>query len=231
MFKKEINKIRKSSETRESTDKYLLIEEIRWDIIVMKDWSLRAIIKCSWLNIDLKNPEEQQIIADKYARFLNTLEFPIQIILRSTFLDLTDYLNYIKDNVNKIENEVLKRQWEQYFEFLKKLNDSQWYLFSKDFYVVIPYYSYEESAKIKENQFIKFMSALSSTQTPEKIANKLRDLHKNKKHINQRVTLVQNRLQWLWLETKRLDLKWIISLLFEVYNPLSIKKQSEIVIN
>ncbi len=228
---KENNKVRKAQETVESTDKYLPIEEIRWDTIVMKDGWLRAIIKCSWLNIDLKNSEEQQIVADRYARFLNTLDFPIQIVLRSTYLDLTNYLDYVKKNIEKIDNEVLKWQWEQYFEFLKKLNDNQWFLFSKEFYVVVPYYGFDDKTKIRESQFNKFMSALSNTPTAESIANKLRNLQKNKKHLNQRVSLVQSWLQWLWLETKRLWLKEIVSLLFEVYNPLSIKKQSEILIS
>ena len=228
---KEKNKIIKHTENIESTDKYLSIEEIRWDTIIMKDGWLRAIVKCSGLNIDLKNSEEQQIIADRYARFLNTLEFPIQIVLRSTFLDLTNYLNYIKKNISTINNEVLKWQAEKYFDFLKKLNDSQWLLFSKEFYVVIPYYSFDEKKQIRENQFNKFMSALSNTPTAESIANKLRSLQKNKKHLNQRVSLVQSGLQSLGLETKRLWLKEIVALLFEVYNPLSIKKQAEVIIS
>jgi chaperonin cofactor prefoldin len=48
------------------------------------------------------------------------------------------------------------------------------------------------------------MSTLSSTPTAESIANKLRSLQKNKKHLNQRVSLVQSGLQSLGLETKRL---------------------------
>jgi len=231
MLGKENKKVAKTTETAESTDKYIPISEIRWDTIVMKDGSLRAIIKCSWLNIDLKNFEEQQIVADKYARFLNTLDFPIQIVLRSTYLDLSDYLSYVKGNVDSIENEVLKWQWEQYFEFLNKLNDSQWLLFTKEFYVIVPYYDFDDTKKMRESQFQKLMAALSNIETAESIANKLRQLNKNKKHLNQRVSLVSSWLSWLGLEVKRLDLKEIVGLLFEVYNPLSIRKQSEIILN
>jgi len=231
MLWKENQKMAKVNETSESTDKYLPISEIRWDTIVMKDGSLRAILKCSWLNIDLKNFEEQQIVADKYARFLNTLDFPIQIVLRSTYLDLSDYLNYVKENIDKIENEVLKWQWQQYFEFLTQLNDKQGYLFTKEFYIVVPYYDFDDAKKMKESQFQKLMSALSNVETAESIANKLRQLNKNRKHLNQRVALVKNGISWLWIEAKRLDLKEIVSLLFEVYNPLSIKKQSEILLS
>jgi len=227
---KENERVMKKKETIDSTDKYLQISEIRWDTIIMKDGWLRAIIKCSWLNINLKNAEEQQIVAERYSRFLNSLDFPIQIVLRSTYLDLSDYLNYIKKNIDKINNEVLRWQWEQYFEFLKKLNDSQGLLFTKEFYVIVPYYSFDDQKKIRQNQFEKIMSALTHTETAENIANKLRQLHKDKKHLNQRCILIQNWLQWIWLEAKRLDLEEIVALLFEVYNPLAIKKQSEILI-
>ena len=229
-LEKETSKVRNSKETNISTDKYLPISEIRWDTIIMKDGGLRAIIKCSWLNIDLKNSEEQQIVADRYARFLNSLDFPIQIVLRSTYLDLSNYLNYVKKNIESIDNEVLRWQWEQYFEFLKRLNDNQWFLFAKEFYVVVPYYGFDDVKNIRESQIQKFMSALSNTQTAESIANQLRQLYKNKKQLNQRVSLVQSWLQWIWLETKRLWLKEIVALLFEVYNPLNIKKQAEILI-
>ena len=231
MLGKENKKIVNNKETLESTDKYLNIDEIRWDTIIMKDGGLRAIIKCSWLNIDLKNSEEEQIVAEKYARILNSIDFPIQILVRSTNLDLSDYLDYVKKNINNIDNEVLKWQWEQYFEFLNKLNQSQWLLFTKEFYVIVPYYWFEESKNIKESQFNKFISALSNTQSAESIANNLRTLYKNKKHLNQRCSLLQNWLQWLWLETKKLWFEEIVGLLFEVYNPLAIKKQSEVIIS
>ena len=224
------NKIIKNKEVSESTDKYLNISEIRWDTIVLKDWWLRAIIRCSWLNIDLKNSEEQKIVAERYSRFLNSIDFPIQILLRSTYLDLSDYLSYVKNNIDSVENEVLKWQWEQYFDFLKKLNDSQWLLFTKEFYVVVPYYAFDDNKQIKQSQFNKIMSALSNTETAESIANKLRQLYKWRKHLDQRCSLVQNWLSWIWLQTKRLEFKEIVWLLFEVYNPLSLKKQSEILI-
>ena len=231
MLNKEWQKMVKNKEVMETTDKYLQISEIRWDTIIMKDGSLRWILKCSWLNIDLKNAEEQRIVADRYARFLNSIDFPIQILLRSTYLDLSDYLNYVKKNIDNIENEVLKWQWEQYFEFLNKLNDSQWLLFTKEFYIVVPYYVFDDASNMKESQFKKLMSMLSWTETAESIANKLRDLQKNKKHLNQRCSLVKSWLSWLGIEVKRLDMKEIVSLLFEVYNPLSLKKQSGILIN
>lgn len=231
MLDKNNKKIVNDKEITEATDKYLKIDEIRWDTIVMKDGWLRGIIRCSWLNIDLKNSQEEQIVADRYSRILNSIDFPVQILIRSTNLDLSDYLDYLKINIDRIDNEVLKWQWEQYFDFINKLNHSQWVLFTKEFYVIVPYNWFDEIKKIREKQFTKFMSALSNTQSAESIANNLRKLNQDKKNLNQRCSLLQNGLQGLWLESKRLWFEEIVGLLFEVYNPLAIKKQSEVVIS
>lgn len=230
MLGKENNKVANTRETQESTDKYLKISEIRWDVVLMKDDSLRAILRCSWMNIDLKNSREEQIVAERYSRILNSIDFPIQILIRSTYLDLSDYMDYVHFNVSKIDNEVLKWQWEQYYDYIKKLNDTQWYLFTKEFYIVVPFYNLNENKQIKESQFEKIMKAFSKTESAESIAKSLRSLQKNRKHIDQRCSLLQIWLQWIWLETKRLEFDDLVALFFEVYNPLSLKKQSEIIV-
>ncbi|MBP6085716.1 hypothetical protein KA478_00620 [Patescibacteria group bacterium] len=71
---------------------------------------MRAILKVDGVNLDLKNSDEQQIILERYKRFLNGLDFPIQILVRNTYLDLTPYIAYMQKNVAKIENEALKDQ-------------------------------------------------------------------------------------------------------------------------
>lgn len=86
----------------------LPVSEIRNDTIIMKDGGLRAILRINGLNLDLKNGDEQQIVLEQYKKFLNGLEYPIQILVRNTFLDLSNYLNYIKANLSDIENPVLK---------------------------------------------------------------------------------------------------------------------------
>ena len=82
--------------------------------MVLKDGGLRAVIKVSGLNLDLKNADEQDVVIQQYKRFLNGLDFPIQILVRSTYLDLTHYLNYMKDNVKNIDNDTLKQHGDQY---------------------------------------------------------------------------------------------------------------------
>ena len=121
-----------------NTETMLPISEIKNGIVILKDGGLRSIIKVEWLNLDLKNFDEQQVILEQYKRFLNWLAFPIQILVRNTYLDLTEYLSYLKKNVKDIDNPALKNQGNSYISFLEWIDNQQWLIYVKDLYVVIP---------------------------------------------------------------------------------------------
>ena len=106
------SKVKKTqAESMFNTETMLPISEIKNGIIILKDGWLRSVIKVEWLNLDLKNFDEQQVVLEQYKRFLNGLSFPIQILIRNTYLDLTEYLWYLKKNLKEITNPALKNQW------------------------------------------------------------------------------------------------------------------------
>jgi hypothetical protein len=71
-----------------STARHLPFSQIKENIIFMKDDSARVVMRCSTINFLLKNTEEQDSIIISFQRFLNSLHFPIQILVRSTKLDI-----------------------------------------------------------------------------------------------------------------------------------------------
>ena len=80
-----------------TTQRQLSFSSIRDNIIYLKDDSARLVLRCSAINFLLKSTEEQDAIIISFQRFLNSLKFPIQIIVRSKKLDLDTYL----ENLNK----------------------------------------------------------------------------------------------------------------------------------
>lgn len=108
-----------------NTENMLPVSEIKNDTMILKDGGLRAILRITGLNLDLKNADEQQIVLEQYKKFLNGLDFPVQILIRNTYLDLSMYLNYIKTNVDKIENLTLQKQGEAYRKFLQDIDLQQ----------------------------------------------------------------------------------------------------------
>jgi hypothetical protein len=81
-------KTQKKDHPDSSTTRYLPFSQIRENIVIMKDDSARIIMKCSTINFLLKNTDEQDSIIISFQRFLNSLDFPIQILVRSTKLDI-----------------------------------------------------------------------------------------------------------------------------------------------
>lgn len=204
-----------------NTETMLPISEIKNDTIILKDGWLRAILKVDWINLDLKNFDEQQIMLEQYKRFLNGLWFPIQIIIRNNYLDLSDYLNYTKDNIDKIENPTLKKTWEDYLYFLQDIDSKQGLIFDKTFYIVVPYYVWEKDKwNIQKSRFTKLLDVLNSKDSVEKIVERYRWFQKWKNMLDTRCNLIGEWLGSIWINTERLKTWDIISTLFNYYNPL-----------
>ncbi len=230
-FPKEKDKIQRGKKNNVfNTETMLPVSEIRGDTIILKDWWIRAILKITWINIDLRNYDEQEVIVEQYKKFLNWLDFPLQILIRNNYLELSDYIEYMHKNVNALDEWLLKDQWDWYVQFLEDINSKQWLIYVKEFYVVVPYYPMEEDSKnIRKPWRQKFMNALSNVETPEKIVDRYRIFLKNDKFLDTRVNVVSESLKWVWMYAERLWTTDIISLLFKCYNPDAHKDQAILV--
>jgi hypothetical protein len=132
-----------------STQRYLPFSQIRENIIIMKDDSARLILQCSAINFLLKNTDEQDSIIVSFQRFLNSLDFPIQIMVRSKKLDIDSYLSKLNDKAIKQENPLLQNQTYEYIEYLKKLVEVA-QIMKKEFYIVLPF-DENENKSVKDS--------------------------------------------------------------------------------
>ncbi len=204
-----------------NTETMLPISEIRNDTIIMKDGGLRAILRINGINLDLKNGDEQQIVLEQYKKFLNGMEYPIQILVRNTFLDLSNYLTYIKGNLQDIENPVLKSQGEAYYRFLQNIDMQQGLIFNKEFYIIVPYYDGEQDkGQIQRSRWGKLLDVLNAKDTIEKVVTRYRQFLKGKNMLETRVSLIIDGLNGIGIGAEKINTSDIISLLFRCYNPL-----------
>ena len=209
------------SENMFNTENMLPISEIKNDTIILKDGWLRSILKVEWINLDLKNFDEQQIVLEQYKRFLNGLSFPIQIIIRNNYLDLSNYLNYTEANIKKITNPTLKQTGESYYKFLQDIDSKQGMIYDKVFYITVPYYPWDKNENnIKKARFTKFLDVLNAKDSVEKIVERYRWFAKWKSLLNSRCNLIIEGLSALWIEANRVSTADTISILFNYYNPL-----------
>jgi type IV secretory pathway VirB4 component len=121
-----------------STQQFLEIEDVREDVLILKDGSLRGILVVSSINFSLKSEEEQNAIIYQFQNFLNSLDFPIQIYIQSRKLNITGYLDKLKGLEKQQKNELLKIQTREYIRFIEGVLAKS-SVMTKNFYVIIPF--------------------------------------------------------------------------------------------
>ena len=201
----------KNKTAAKSTQSFLKLEEIRDDLVVMKDGTLRAILAVSSTNFDLKSEEEQNGIIYAYQRFLNSLEFPVQIVMQSRRMDIADYLGKLSKLAERQTNELLKVQTSEYTAFIQKLIENA-NIMEKNFYIVIPY-----SVSLNP-QASGFFARLFGSSASKQATQKLESLKKHEEFLDQRVNSVSSSLSGLSLKAIRLKTAELIELYYNSYN-------------
>jgi hypothetical protein len=124
-----------------STQIYLNIAEIKDDIVVLKNGGIRAVLQTNSVNFNLKSEDEQNATIYSFQSFLNSIDFPVQIVIQSRKLDVDKYIENVKEIGEKHENALLKKQTMEYCEYIQKLVEYA-DIMEKKFYVIVPFDPY-----------------------------------------------------------------------------------------
>jgi len=205
-----------------STQRYLKISEIHDNTIVLKDGSLRAVLATSSINFNLKSEDEQNAIIYSYQNFLNSLEFPIQILVRSKKLDVDKYLDSLKKVAEKQKNQLLQRQTFEYLEYIKRLVEYA-DIMEKGFYVIVPYD--KTISTTKQNIFKQFWANINPEDSALKYKERRNEFETLKKSLTQRVNQIKGGLENIGLKAEQLTTPQLIELFYNIYNPLLSRNQ------
>ena len=207
-----------------STQQYLDIAEIRDDIIVMRDGTIRAIILVSSINFALKSEDEQNAIISAYVSFLNNIDFPLQIVVQSRELNIDDYIDSLKQKEKEQTNELLKIQTAEYIQYIQELISIS-KIMSKRFYVTVSYNPISD----KHKNF--FSSLLDIFRTATLIKMKEDKLLHYKRELERRVDNIISGLGSIGLNSRQLDTESLIELFYNTYNPQTSGNQRLVDIN
>lgn len=197
------------------SQKFLDIAEVRDDVVILKDGTLRAVLLVSSINFSLKSLDEQNAIVQSYMQFLNSLDFPIQIVIQSRKMNIDNYLRRIAEHEKTMDNDLLKRQIADYRDFVKQLVELG-DIMQKRFYVVIPLTPGEEGTQTGKGFFQRLKEILTPT-----VASKLSEkrFEKLKFDLSLRVNQIIGGLSSMSLNAVQLDTQSLIELYYTVYNP------------
>lgn len=201
-----------------STQQYLDIAEIKDNTVVMKDGTLRAVLLVSSINFALKSEDEQNAVISSYVRFLNNLNFSMQIVIQSRELDIDNYLEYLKDKEKEQTNKLLKLQTADYIQYIKELT-SLGRIMSKRFLVTVPYDPLTDKRK-------GFFSSLKEALRPATVIKlKEKTFDRYQEMLGRRVESVIGGLESMGVAVARLDTQSLIELYYKTYNPETSKNQ------
>src|SRR5579872_4236805 len=92
-----------------STQAFTEILDIREDIVLMKGGNACLLIELQATNFALLSSEEQDAKVFGYAGLLNSLSFPVQIVIRSKQLNIMPYIASLGDAAKNAVNEKLAK--------------------------------------------------------------------------------------------------------------------------
>lgn len=197
-----------------STQKYLDFSEIKDNTVIMKDGTLRSVLLVSSINFSLKSEDEQNATIAAYVSFLNSIEFPLQMVIQSRKLNIEPYIEALKTREREQTNELLRAQIVDYREFVQELVELS-DIMSKRFYVVVPYIPGKVETKT-------FMSRVTAIVSPAKVLSvKEEKFKQHKELLDKRVEHVMAGLGGMGLNSVRLDTQSLIELYYTTYNPES----------
>ncbi|MFA5991571.1 MAG: hypothetical protein WC794_05000 [Candidatus Doudnabacteria bacterium] len=201
----------KKGQIGKSTQSFLKISEIKNDCVVLDDGGLRAIVAVSSTNFDLKSQDEQNSIIFNFQRFLNSLDFSVQILMQSRKMEIGGYLEKLKRLAEKQTNELLRVQTAEYTEFISRLIENA-SIMNKNFYVIVPLG--ESIFPAAQGFFGKLLGGGKAKQIEEKMEN----FEKAKEKLDIRVSAVMSNLSGVGIRGQRLKTEEIIQLYYNSYN-------------
>lgn len=202
-----------------STQEIIKFSEIHDGVVITKTGELRMILMVSSINFALKSEQEQTAIVYAYQNFLNSMEFPIQIVMQSKKLDLFNYLAKLNKTAGTQTNELLRVQTLDYIDFVERLVNIA-NIMDKKFYVAIPFMPPPKIGPSTPSLLKK-----SKDKNATNIQISADDFAKYKQELEQRVQVVESGLGSVGVRSARLDTQQIIELFYSIYNPEEAAKE------
>jgi len=203
---------KKKSSGRPSTQVHLPIAEIKDGVVVLKDGTTRAVLMTSSINFSLKSEDEQNALISSYVSFLNSIDFPIQIVVQSRQLQIKPYMEKLREIERQQANELLRVQTADYRSFVEELVQMG-QIMTKRFFVIVPY---DPMSNKRKGFFARFKEVLKPVLT---VRLKEQRFQQRKADLEVRLRHVVQGLEGIGLQIVQLDTQALIELFYSTYNP------------
>jgi len=193
-----------------STQSFLDIDNIESGILTSTDGSACMVLEVAAINFGLFSEKEQEATIYAYAQLLNSLTFPLQIVLISRRKDISEYLSRLDAAYEKAGTDKLKEQLSKYRDFIKSIV-RQGNVLDKKFYIAIPFSSLELGVS---------SSAMSLFgKKPQNRLPKADLIEKALTNLSPKRDALIRLLARIGLRARQLESNDLLQFFFNVYNP------------
>lgn len=133
-----MTKTKPTSPKKSTTQEFIEIEDIKDDIVLMKDYSAATLIEVGAVNFWLLSAEDQMSMIYTYGSLLNSLSFPVEIVIISKMMNIASYIEYLQAKIDNQKNEVIRTRLEDYREFIKMVVKKNTVM-EKRFFFAVPF--------------------------------------------------------------------------------------------
>jgi hypothetical protein len=188
-----------------TTQKFTEIVDFADDIVILEGGNACMIIEITASNFALLSKREQDSRIFSYAGMLNSLSFPIQILIRNRRMDISQYIHELEEVITNTKNPQLAAYVEYYSSFVKEMVTVNVVL-NKSFYIVVPFSSLE-------------MGVTGATQTQQKKqSQKDTFIEEARKILQNKANALLGQLQKFATSARILSKDDLIKLYYEIYN-------------
>lgn len=205
-----------------STQEHLDIQEIKNDLVVMKNGAVCGVLQTTAVNFDLLSEIEQDATIAAFSMLLNSITFPVQIVIRSKRLDITKYIEKVHKVEQRIQDPLLKMQAESYRKFVQDTIKNNEVL-AKNFYVVIP------SGSVSDRQPgsgpFDFLIKLFGANNKRTVVNVDKALKEAETKLYPKIDHVIKEFNRIGVRARQLNTQELVELYFDIYNPSTVHGQ------
>ncbi len=189
-----------------ATQNFVPIKEIRENVVILDDGSVRAIVLATSTNFALKSNDEQRAIIMQFQSFLNSLDFSVEFMVQSRKLDIRPYIHLLEDQFKKQTNDLLKIQITEYIQFISEFTENA-DIMNKNFFVVVPY---------TPTVFNKKGGLFGGSSTGQQDEDSFMS---TQQQLEQRVGVVESGLARCGIRTKELQAEELLEVFHNLFNP------------
>lgn len=198
------------------------VKEIKEDTVVAKNGGLHQVIMVGGINIALKSETEQNIILGAYQNLLNSIDFPIQIVIHSRKVNIERYLETLKEFQTNEPSPILQNQAEEYREFIAGFVAKN-PIMEKSFFVVVPFFPTVLPSAASAVSFLPFLKKKGGDE--RKKQEEQANFKDGVEQLKQRVGQVRENLSIIGLESTVLNNQQLVELFYNFYNPETVEKE------